>query len=76
MTQHNTTYTNNHYYCTANNACRFEKCSPFHPACPRSTHTHPPQGWSADDYEVGGKGKGEAKAVLDEVSDNADKFHQ
>jgi len=33
------------------------------------------QGWSADDYEVEGRGKGEA-ALLEEVSDNADKFHQ
>ncbi|CAM9748116.1 unnamed protein product [Scytosiphon promiscuus] len=29
-------------------------------------------GWSADDYEVGGKGEA---AIFDEISDNADKFH-
>lgn len=32
------------------------------------------QGWSADDYEVGDKGKGEA-AVFDQISDKADKFN-
>lgn len=32
------------------------------------------QGWSADDYEAGGKGNGE-DAALDRNSDKADELH-